>query len=195
MKKNSQPNKKDLKNDLEGQNKIVDSNEIASKTDEKENLDTIEELKISIKTLEESNKKYQDEWLRAKAETENMKKRTQLDISNAYKYSIETIVKNLLPVKDSLEASLKTNDKNNLDTVKEGVKLTLRELESVFEKNKIDEINPIDEKLDPNFHQAMTTVKSEKPPNTIVEVLQKGYTLNERLIRPALVSVSKNKDT
>lgn len=147
-----------------------------------------------LKQAELAAQEHHDAWLRAKAETENVRKRAQIDIANAHKYALESFTEELLPVRDSLEAAL--NSENlTLDSLKDGVELTLKQLDTAFEKANIKEINPLGETLDPHKHQAMTTVESDAEPNSIVSVFQKGYELNDRLVRPALVSVAKSKET
>ncbi len=136
---------------------------------------------------------HHDAWLRAKAEVENVRRRAQMDISSAHKYALEAFAAALLPVKDSLEATLAA-DSAALDALKSGVELTLKQLNSVFEKADIKEIDPAGEKFDPHKHEAISMLPSEKEPNTVINVLQKGYLLHERIIRPALVTVAKPKD-
>jgi molecular chaperone GrpE len=135
---------------------------------------------------------HHDAWLRAKAEAENIRKRTAVELANAYKYAIEAIAADLLPVKDSLEATLAA-DSAALETLRSGVDLTLKQLNAVFAKANLKEINPIGEKFDPHRHQAISMLPSDKEPNTIINVLQKGYSLHDRVIRPALVTVAKPK--
>ena len=137
--------------------------------------------------------KHKDAWLRATAELDNVRKRTQIDVAAAHKYALERFSSELLVVKDSLEAALQT-DNVTLDAINDGVDLTLKQLTKVFESFGISEITPLGETLDPHKHQAMTTVDSDEAANTILSVFQKGYLLNDRLIRPALVSVAKPKD-
>jgi molecular chaperone GrpE len=133
---------------------------------------------------------HRDAWLRAKAECDNVRKRAQVDIANAHKYALENFAAALLPLRDSLEAALAA-DKATAAALRQGVELTLKQLDSAFDKFAIKEVNPVGEKFDPHKHQAMTTVESDKAPNTVVHVLQKGYLLNDRVLRPALVTVSK----
>jgi molecular chaperone GrpE len=135
-----------------------------------------------------------DAWLRAKAEADNIRKRTQIELANAYKYAIESLAAELLPVKDSLEATLAA-DAAVLDALRSGVDLTLKQLNTVFEKVNLKEINPIGEKFDPHQHQAISMLPSEKEPNTVINVLQKGYKLHDRVIRPALVTVAKPENS
>ena len=134
----------------------------------------------------------EDAWLRAKAEAENIRKRSAIELANAYKYAIEAVAADLLPVKDSLEATLAA-DSAALETLKSGVDLTLKQLNAVFGRVNLKEINPVGEKFDPHQHQAISMLPSEKEPNTVINVLQKGYSLHDRVIRPALVTVAKPK--
>jgi molecular chaperone GrpE len=135
----------------------------------------------------------QDAFMRAKAETENIRRRAQEDISKAHKFAIESFAESLVPVKDSLEMGLKV-DAPTVESIKEGVEMTLKQLNSAFEKNRLMEINPQPgEKLDPSKHQAVSMVPAEQEANTIVTVLQKGYTIADRLLRPALVTVAQAK--
>ena len=106
---------------------------------------------------------------------------------------MENLAEALLPVRDSLEAALATEN-ITLESLKSGVELTLRQLNAVFEKAKLKEINPANEKFDPHRHQAMTMVAHPGEPNQVVQVMQKGYQLHDRVIRPALVTVSKAID-
>jgi len=135
----------------------------------------------------------QDAFLRAKAEAENIRRRAQDDISRAHKFAIEGFAESLLSVKDSLEMALKI-ETPSVESLKEGVDMTLKQLSAAFEKNKLLEISPqAGEKLDPMKHQAISAVPAEQEANTVVTVLQKGYTISERLLRPALVTVAQGK--
>lgn len=132
-------------------------------------------------------------FLRAKAEAENVRRRAQEDIARAHKFAIESFAETLVPVKDSLEMALKV-ETPSIDSLKEGVEMTLRQLSTAFEKNRLVEINPqAGEKLDPMKHQAISMVPAAQDVNTIVTVLQKGYMIADRLLRPALVIVSSEK--
>jgi len=147
-----------------------------------------------LRQAESKAQEHHDAWLRARAEAENIRKRTQIELANAYKYAIESIATQLLPVKDSLEATLAA-DSAVLEALRSGVDLTLKQLNAVFEKVNLKEINPIGEKFDPHQHQAISMLPSEKEPNTIINVLQKGYKLHDRVIRPALVTVARPEDS
>jgi len=132
--------------------------------------------------------------LYAKAEAENIRRRSYEEADKTRKFAIEGFSQELLSVKDSLEASLGSDNVDNKILI-DGVELTLKQLNAVFEKFNIVEINPIGEKFDPNEHQAMSMIESkEQESNTVLSVLQKGYKLNDRVIRPAMVSVVKNND-
>ncbi len=134
-----------------------------------------------------------DQWLRARAEMDNVRKRAQEDIAKAHKYAIESIATGLLPVRDSLEATLAAEGAT-LEALRSGVELTLKQLSGVFDKSGLREVHPEGEKFDPHKHQAISMLPSEKEANTVINVLQKGYVLNDRVIRPALVTVAKPKD-
>ena len=136
--------------------------------------------------------KLKDALLRAVADSDNIRKRAQADISNAHKFALENFSSELLAVKDSLEAALAV-DSATLESYKNGVELTLKQLASVFDKFNIAEINPVGEKFDPHRHQAIVMVDAAQEPNTVVTIMQKGYALNERVLRPALVTVAKAK--
>jgi molecular chaperone GrpE len=155
---------------------------------EKETGQTLEE-RLAI--AEAKATEMQDAFLRAKAEAENIRRRAQEDISRAHKYAVESFAEALVPVKDSLEMALKV-ETPSVTSLKEGVEMTLKQLNSAFEKNRLVEINPQNgEKLDPMKHQAISMVPAEQEANTIVTVLQKGYMIADRLLRPALVTVSQ----
>ena len=149
-------------------------------------------LEDLLRQAEARTKEHHESWLRAKAETENVRKRAQTDVSNAYKFSIEALASELVPVKDSLEAALATENATP-EALRNGVVLTLKQLNSVFEKSHLKEINPVGEKFDPHRHQAISMLPSDKEPNTVINVLQKGYLLHQRVIRPALVTVAAAK--
>ena len=133
-----------------------------------------------------------DAWLRAKAEADNIRKRAQADVSSAHKFAVENFTAELLAVKDSLEAALAA-ETATVESMVSGVELTLRQLKNVFDKFNVAEINPAGQKFDPHRHQAISTMESDAEPNTVIQVLQKGYRLHDRVIRPALVIVAKSK--
>jgi molecular chaperone GrpE len=134
-----------------------------------------------------------DAFLRAKAEVENVRRRAADDIAKAHKFAIESFAEHLLPVMDSMHAALQHHNED-LNKLKEGVELTLKQLSGALEKGKIIEINPeVGTKFDPHIHQAISMVESEQEANTVVTVLQKGYLIADRVLRPALVMVSQAK--
>jgi molecular chaperone GrpE len=157
------------------------------------NAEATPSIEEQLSLAEKKAQEHLDSWLRAKAETENLRKRAQADIANAHKYGVENLAEALLPVRDSLEAALAVEN-ITLESLKSGVELTLRQLNAVFDKANLKEINPVNEKFDPHKHQAMTMVAHPGDANQVVEVMQKGYQLHDRVIRPALVTVSKPMD-
>jgi molecular chaperone GrpE len=150
----------------------------------------IAELEARLAAVTAEAEKIRDEWLRAKAETDNVRRRGQEDVSKAHRFGVEGFAGALLAVKDSLDAAL-TVENTSIESFKEGVELTARQLDSVFEKFQIKPIMPLGEKFDPHRHQAISQVESDEEPNTVVNVLQKGYLLHDRVLRPALVVVAK----
>ena len=147
-----------------------------------------------VKAAELKAEEHHDAWLRAKAEGENIRRRAQEDIAKAGKFAAEKFAGELLAVKDSLEAAL-ANQNQGAEALHSGVELTLRQLIAAFEKSNVKEINPLDEKFDPHRHQAISQVEADGEPNRVITVLQKGYALHDRILRPALVVVSKAKAT
>jgi molecular chaperone GrpE len=145
-----------------------------------------------LRQAELKAQEHHDAWLRAKAETENVRKRAQIDVANAHKYAIENFAQELLPVKDSLEAALAAGP-GTADAIRSGVEITLKQLSAVFDRVNLREINPVGQKFDPHQHQAISMLPSDREPNTVINVLQKGYLLNDRVIRPALVTVAQAK--
>ena len=159
-----------------------------------QHAETAPSLEELLKKAELAAEEHHDAWLRARAEADNIRKRAQVEIANAHKYAIENFSSAVLAVKDSLEAALVSENASS-ESLKSGVELTLKLFASVLEKFNIFEIKALGEKFDPHRHQAITTVESESEPNTVISVMQKGYTLNDRVIRPALVVVGKPKQT
>lgn len=143
-----------------------------------------------LKRAEDEAAELKDAWLRARADVENVRKQAANDVSRARKYAIETFASDLLQVKDALESALATKDATP-EALRSGVELTLKQLAAAFEKAQITEVDPTGAKFDPHQHMAMTAVDSPEPPNTVVRVFQKGYRLQDRILRPALVAVSK----
>lgn len=171
----------------------IDNNELSPSADEAA-VDLTPEQKIEA--LEIMVQQAQEDVLRAKAEEQNSLRRSSLDVDKARKYALESFVKELLPVVDNLERALSSIDieKGGSETVVEGVELTLKTLLAALEKNRVQAIDPEGESFNPEQHQAMAMVENaDIEPNSVIEVFQKGYELNGRLIRPAMVVVSKSK--
>lgn len=156
--------------------------------------DRIPGLEENLRQAELKAAEHHDAWLRARAETENVRRRAQEDIAKASKFAAEKFAASMLPVKDSLEAAL-ANQNQTLESLREGVELTLKQLMSAFQSANLVEEDPAGQKFDPNKHQAIGTLEAEGEPNTVLNVLQKGYLLHERVIRPAMVMVSKAKES
>jgi molecular chaperone GrpE len=134
-----------------------------------------------------------DAFMRAKADADNIRRRAQEDVSKAHKFAIESFAEAMVPVRDSLEMALKV-EAPTVDSIKEGVEMTLKQLTAAFEKNRLVEVMPQPgDKLDPNKHQAVAVVPSEQEANTVVAVLQKGYMIADRLLRPAIVTAAQPK--
>lgn len=184
----------------------LDNNEVANEQVDKqtEQVDnqsddlTDGSLAALEKTLEDAKSKAEENWalyLSAKAEADNIRKRASRDVENAHKYALDKFVPELLAVKDSLEMGLKAaKDSNEIEKFIEGNNLTLKLFDDTLAKFNVSEVNPVGETFNPDLHQAMTMIASpEHPANTVIDVIQKGYTLNERLVRPALVVVSQGK--
>ncbi len=160
------------------------------------NISTPEEQVADLeKALAESNLKVAesfDQFVRAKAEMENIRRRSAEDVLKAQKFGVEKIAEALLAVKDSMDAALVV-DNTSVESFKTGVELTARQLTNVFEKFSIREENPLGEKFDPTRHQAIAALESEQAANTVINVMQKGYMLHDRILRPALVTVAREK--
>jgi molecular chaperone GrpE len=145
-----------------------------------------------IALLQAQLQEHQDQFLRAKAEVENARRRSIEEVAKAHKFAIEGFAESLLPVLDSLTAALSDNGEDSTK-MKEGIELTLKQLMSALERGRVQEINPVGEKFDPHHHQAIAMVPHEQESNTVVTVLQKGYLIADRILRPALVTVSQPK--
>jgi molecular chaperone GrpE len=165
---------------------------IAADTAETITVETLPSIEEQFRQLELKAAEHHDAWLRAKAETENVRRRAQDDITKAHKFAVEKFAGELLAVKDSLEAALAVPEQT-VESFKAGVELTLKQLVAAFEKNALHEVNPAGQKFDPHKHQAIGMVDSEQEANTVVTVLQKGYLIADRVLRPALVMVAKPK--
>ncbi|MVW73552.1 MULTISPECIES: nucleotide exchange factor GrpE [unclassified Bordetella] len=147
-------------------------------------------LRAELEAAEATVASQKDQLLRTHAEAENVRRRAQEDVSKARKFGIESFAESLVPVRDSLEAALAQADQT-LDDLRAGVEVTLKQLTSAFERNLLKEIAPAQgDKFDPHLHQAISSVPAEQPANTVVQLLQKGYAIADRTLRPALVTVA-----
>jgi molecular chaperone GrpE len=149
------------------------------------------ELQAALDEARAKASEHYDLYLRARAEIENTRRRAQDDISKAHKFAVESFAEALVPVMDSLEKALEASA-TSPDSLREGIEITLRQLRAAFEKNRLTEINPQGEKFDPHRHQAISVVPADGvPPNHVVAVLQKGWMIADRVLRPALVTVAQ----
>lgn len=155
---------------------------------------TVEELALMLEEARNKASENREQVMRVQAELENSRRRAERDVENAHKYALEKFALELLPVKDSLEMGLAaaSGEDANIEKLREGTELTLKMLSNAMEKFGIAEVNPVGEPFNPELHQAMTMQESDKhEANSVTAVMQKGYLLNDRLIRPAMVVVCK----
>ncbi|MCC2626007.1 MAG: nucleotide exchange factor GrpE [Burkholderiales bacterium] len=171
----------ELLDEIAAQNVAVEDENISANTEQ----DKINELEQKVAELK-------DLYVRSQAEMQNIQRRSNEEVKKARDYAIASFAKDMVIVKDYLEMALKDTS-GNFEAIKTGVDLTLKQLVQTFERQQIKEICPNSkDKLDPHLHQAMTTIETEgAEPNTIIDVMQKGYVLNERVLRPAMVTVTK----
>jgi molecular chaperone GrpE len=184
---------------MSNQKKVVPEEELdlASETqpdqvDEASATDT-DDLQVLLEDARNKADSHWDQCLRLQADIENLRKRNERDLANAHKFALEKFAVDLLPVKDSLEMGLAAAEENaDVAKLKEGGELTLKMLSAAMGKYNIKEVNALNELFNPEYHEAMSVQeRADVAPNTVVTVVQKGYLLNERLIRPAMVIVSK----
>ena len=154
-------------------------------------MDPEADIAATLKKVEVEAAEMRDAWLRSRAELDNVRKQASADLAKAHKYGIERFAVELLAVKDALESTLAAASASP-EALRAGVELTLKQLVAAFEKAQIVEIDAAGRKFDPHRHQAMAMLDSPEPPNTVVQVLQKGYLLADRVLRPALVAVAKS---
>lgn len=155
--------------------------------------DLLSRAQADLTALQAKSAELADQYLRAKAEAENARRRAEEEIAKTRKFAVESFAESMLPVVDSLEAGLVLKDATS-EQIREGAQATLRQLQGALERNKVIAINPAaGTKFDPHQHQAISVVPSEQDANTVVTVLQKGYLIAERVLRPALVTVSAPK--
>jgi molecular chaperone GrpE len=151
------------------------------------------DLEAQLSATEAKLAETHDAFMRAKADAENIRRRAQEDVTKAHKFAIESFAEAMVPVRDSLEMALKV-ETQTVEAIREGVEMTLKQLSAAFEKNRLVEVMPQPgDKLDPNKHQAVAVVPSEQEANTVVTVLQKGYMIADRLLRPAIVTAAAPK--
>jgi molecular chaperone GrpE len=152
-----------------------------------------DELQVLLEDARDKADSHWDQCLRLQADIENLRKRNERDLAKAHKFALERFAVDLLPVKDSLEMGLAAAGENaDVAKLKEGGELTLKMLTSAMDKYNINEVNPLNELFNPEYHEAMSMQeRADVAPNTVVTVVQKGYLLNGRLIRPAMVIVSR----
>jgi molecular chaperone GrpE len=155
--------------------------------------DPAPDIGVLLKKAEDEAAELKDAWLRARADVENIRKQAANDLARAHKYAIERFAGDLLPVKDALESALASGNAT-ADALRAGVDLTLKQLVAAFDKAQVTEIDPTGAPFDPHQHMAMTLIEGDAPANTVVQVFQKGYRLNDRVLRPALVAVAKPKE-
>src|SRR5690349_3477803 len=153
----------------------------------------MERLKTELAASEERAKNHWEQYLRALADVDNVRKRAAKDLENTRQFAVEKFAQDLIGVKDSLELALANAPKADVASLIEGQSATLRLLAKAFEKAQIEEINPEGAQFNPELHEAMMAQPSDAPPNTVLNVVQRGYQLNGRLLRPARVIVSAPK--
>jgi len=167
--------------------------EAAAAANEFEAISDLAVAQAEVATLTAKNTELADNYLRAKAESENSRRRADEEVSKARKFALESFAESLLPVADSLEAGLSLPSATP-EQIKEGAEATLKQLKAALERNRVMQIDPaVGTKFDPHQHQAISVVPSEQEANTVVTVLQKGYLIADRVLRPALVTVSAPK--
>lgn len=155
--------------------------------------DLLAATQAELATLKAKSAELADQYLRAKADSENARRRADEEIAKARRFAVEAFAESMLPVVDSLEAGLAIQEAS-VTQIREGAQATLKQLQSALERNKVLPVAPAaGEKFDPNRHQALSMVPADQEPNTVVAVLQKGYTIAERMMRPALVTVAAPK--
>lgn len=153
----------------------------------------VADLQAQLAAAQAQAQEHYDALLRARADAENARRRAQEDVAKAHKFSIESFAESMVPVRDSLEAAL-AQQEQTVESLREGVEITLKQLTAAFERSKLLAIQPAaGDRFDPHQHQAIASVPSEQASNTVVQVLQKGYLIADRVLRPALVTVSAAK--
>ncbi len=188
---------KKAETDRPGTNNKVSTKKDLDKEKKGEATDSLKEMETKIKSLEEEAKETYDRFLRVSAEFENYKKRSAREMSEFKKFANESLIKELLLVVDNMERAINSSkdEGNSNNGLVEGIDMTLKELLKIFEKFGVKQVESMGKPFDPNFHQAvMQQENDEHPNNTVINELQKGYIINERLLRPAMVVVSMAKE-
>ena len=181
-------------NTVVSENETLDINEDVAETSAESSQDLAAQLQAAL----EESLKLKDQYVRSEAEMANLRRRVEKDVENAHKFGQEKMAKELLAVADNLERTIEFTEGESTDVtaIKEGVEMTLKGLLDVFAKFNIEALSPHGEPFDPQLHQAMSMIENtEVEPNTVIAVMQKGYLLNGRLIRPAMVMVSKGGES
>lgn len=188
-----QKNTDDLQEDQVEHNLETEAEEAGTATDATQSLDS-EALRSEIERLQDELARAKEQVLRAHADAQNARRRAEQDVEKAHKFGVEKFVSDILPVADNLErsAAAAADQTGDFAAIAEGVQLTLRTLVDALKRHNVEPINPEGEPFDPQLHQAMTAVEqADVEPNTVINVFQQGYTLHGRLVRPAMVVVSK----
>lgn len=171
-----------------------DQVELSSVDTEAPESNDVAALQAEIEALKDEVASAQEQVLRASAEMQNARRRAQQDVEKAHKFALDKFVGDMLPVADNLERALEaaSNQQGSLETIIEGVELTLKSMADGLKRHNVEAVDPAGEPFDPQLHQAMSMVPDPNvEPNTVINVFQRGYTLNGRLVRPAMVVVSK----
>ncbi len=181
----------DLSDLLDDEDSMIDEN---ISQDEAISAEMVTELRRELHIAQEALKRATENNLRTQADMQNLARRTERDIANAHKFGLEKFINELLPIVDSLDRALMVEipDDQVAKSMFEGMELTMKQFLDVLAKHNVKQLNPKFEKFNPEFHEAISMAEgSDNPPNTIIDVLQKGYVLYDRLIRPAMVVVAK----
>jgi molecular chaperone GrpE len=155
--------------------------------------DPAPDIAALLRRAEDEAAELKDAWLRARADVDNLRRQSANDVARAHKYAIERFAGDVLPVRDALESALAAANAGP-EALRAGVELTLKQLDAALEKARIVEIDPLGQKFDPHRHQAMAMIESDQPANKVVQFLQKGYLLIDRVLRPAMVAIAKDRE-
>jgi molecular chaperone GrpE len=182
----------------EAQQTDAEATETARKDEPEKTPESVEEQTEELEQAQQKVKEYWERILRLQAQIDNNRKRCEREVEQAHKYAVKNFVEDLLPVTDSLELGIQASQQESatLETIREGMQMTMDLFKKILGQHGIEEIHPVGEKFNPEHHQAMSQQESnEHEPNTVLSVMQKGYLLNDRLVRPAMVVVSKAKSS